>query len=139
MSFNTGRGFPLPLIRDEWDPLLMRDILQLVAQELGKVPEPFKAPTLLNSWVNYDAAYNPAGYYKDPWGRVHLRGAVKNGTAIGTAIFTLAAGYRPPFRQLHVVDSNNAHGRVDVLADGTVLGVAGSTAWVSLDGISFRT
>lgn len=94
------------------------------------------APSFLNSWVNYDTTYNDAGYFKDTVGVVHLRGLVKNGT-IGTAIFTLPAGYRPIRRQLFTTSSNGALGRCDVEANGNVLANAGNNAWFSLDGLTF--
>jgi hypothetical protein len=99
--------------------------------------ENWQTPSLLNAWVNYASGYNPAGYFLDKSGIVHLRGLVRSGT-VGAAIFTLPAGYRPPFRELHMVMSNGAVARCDVLVDGSVTAVTGSNAWFSLDGITFR-
>jgi len=91
-----------------------------------------------NGWRNYSNTYNPAGYFKDSMGIVHLRGLVKLG-AIRKHIFTLPAGYRPARRELHVACTyNNTSGRVDVLTNGQVLPWAGSNKWISLDGITFR-
>ena len=100
--------------------------------------EAFIAPTFLNSWVNFDATtFNAAGYYKDGFGIVHLRGLVKTGT-VALAIFTLPAGYRPVKTELFSVVSNNAFGRVDVDTGGNVILTIGSNAFASLDGITFR-
>lgn len=92
-----------------------------------------------NSWVNFDAD-RPAGYYRDR-GRVYLTGIIKSGTLTATA-FTLPTGYRPlvggTAQLTFAVDSNVAHGSVFVFADGRVVPQAGSNAYVSLDGISFR-
>ena len=99
---------------------------------------------LVNNWVVYDSSFNPAQYFKDSQGIVHLRGLIKGGTVsvdynnAGLA-FTLPEGYRPPYRQLHGVCTHpNAIGRVDILSDGRVIVQAGNNLWVSLDGISFR-
>ena len=56
--------------------------------------EDWNAPSLINSWVNYGGAYDTAGYYIDPYGVVHLKGALKTGTS-GTVAFVLPTGYRP--------------------------------------------
>lgn len=95
-------------------------------------------PALLNSWVNFGAGFTDAAYFKDPNGFVHLRGLVKNGTGIPTVIFTLPLGYRPGQDSIFAVLSNNALGRVNVLASGDVQAFAGSTVWVQLDGITFK-
>ncbi|HRI15467.1 MAG TPA: hypothetical protein PLX89_20920 [Verrucomicrobiota bacterium] len=39
--------------------------------------EDWKVPTLNDPWVNYSHEYNPAGYFRDSMGMVHLRGLVK--------------------------------------------------------------
>lgn len=98
----------------------------------------FAAPTLLNSWVNYGIGLSPAGYYKDPYGRVHLKGTIKSGTVTsGTVLFTLPAGFRPLETLIFPVDSNNAHGRVNVQANGDVVIILGNATHLSLSGISF--
>ena len=89
------------------------------------------------TWTNFGSGYNDAGYYKDPLGVVHLRGLVKSGT-IGTGIFTLPSGYRPPNIQVHAVASNAAFGYLDISTAGVVRPLVGNTTWVSLDGITFR-
>lgn len=57
-------------------------------------PPVWIAPTLLNSWTNAGGPYNPAGYFKDILGFVHLRGVIANGVG-GAVFFNLPAGYRP--------------------------------------------
>lgn len=100
----------------------------------------FTAPTLLNSWVNFGGVYSNAGYYKDPLGRVHLRGLVKNGT-IPADIFVLPTGFRPSGSLLFRTYSDN--GAADVLAvvnieaDGSVVALRGNNAAWGLNGISF--
>jgi hypothetical protein len=95
-------------------------------------------PAFQNSWVNYAVgSFLAAGFYKDPWGRVHLQGLVANGAAPISTIFTLPGGYRPQYGTLFVAYANGL-GRVDVGANGAVQLVNGSTAFVQLDGLSFR-
>ncbi|MEZ4453502.1 MAG: hypothetical protein R3B09_28840 [Nannocystaceae bacterium] len=102
--------------------------------------QPWQAPAFTQGWTNYDAYYNPAGYYLDKQGTVHLRGLVRSGTAGWEAtIFVLPGGYRPSYRQLFVVcTAENVVGRVDINPDGRVIPVSVNNAWVSLDSISFR-
>ena len=96
------------------------------------------APTLGNSWVNFGLTFATAGYYKDNFGIVHLRGIVKSGT-IGTAIFTLDVGYRPVAEENFPTVSNETFGFINVSSTGVVKCSVGDNAWVSLSGISFRT
>jgi len=98
------------------------------------------APTLLNSWVNYDAAnYANAGYAKTADGIVHLRGSIKDGVAsAGTTLFTLPTGFRPTKRHQFAVVADGAIEVVDVATNGdVVLGTASSATWLSLSGIAF--
>ena len=96
-------------------------------------------PGFDNSWVNWGAPNFDAGYWKDPFGFVHLQGVIKSGT-VGDSSFTLPPGLRPaatagPF----IVLSNGAAGRVDVGADGTVTPISPSdNTYVSLQGIYFQ-
>ena len=48
------------------------------------------------------------------------------------------SGYRPPNIQVHAVASNAAFGYLDISTAGVVRPLVGNTAWVSLDGITFR-
>lgn len=98
------------------------------------------APTLATGWVNYLNGYNPAGYFRDKQGIVHLRGLVRktSGAISGERIFTLPEGYQPEFRELRVVISMDLLGRCDIDNAGQVLIIRGDAGWFSLDGISFR-
>jgi hypothetical protein len=82
------------------------------------------------SWVDYGSTYAGARYRKIN-NVVYIEGMVKNGT-IGQSIFTLPVGYRPYARIIMATVSNNALGRIDVLADGTVLPQAGNSSWFSI-------
>jgi hypothetical protein len=100
-------------------------------------------PAFENGWTNFGPAqYETAGFYKDPLGVVHLKGTVAAGV-IGT-IFTLPVGYRPGKSQFFAAPAGTAYGEVLVrgLSEGAAAGRvhfnAGSTNFVSLNGVSFR-
>lgn len=96
------------------------------------------APTLLNSWVNSGGSSQTAGYWKDPFGDVHLQGLIKDGT-VGTSAFTLPLGYRPTKNETFAVIANGSANFVGVNSDGTVpISVTASNVYVSLAGITFR-
>lgn len=119
---------------------VIRDMLQRleILERSSGGNEDYVAPTLLNSWVNFDTdTHNEAGYFRSQDGIVYLRGLIKSGT-VGQTAFTLPAGYRPTRRMICVAISNGAIGRVDIEADGSVVINAGNNTYVSLDGISFR-
>lgn len=97
---------------------------------------------LTNSWVTYDAdpgGWSAPGYMRDHNGFVHLRGLMKNGT-VGSAMFTLPAGYRPTGGDLLISTiSNGAVGRIKIGTNGQVVPESpSSNAWVALDGITFK-
>jgi hypothetical protein len=127
-------------------------------------PPPTPTPATLNydqqtsfhdGWRNVDG-YGAATYYRDDEGIVHLDGVVQSSDYLPfgpppptqnycgqdearSRILTLPAGYRPAAREVFAVDSDNQHGRVDVLATGEVICESGAgDKYVSLDGISFR-
>ena len=97
------------------------------------------APTLLNSWVNYDAAnFSNAGYVKDNEGFVHLRGVV--GSGVAATVFTLPSGFRPARRAIFSVVGNDLFARVDVATTGDVVVIVGAGGTLlQLDGITFDT
>ena len=103
--------------------------------------EEMQTPTLVNSWVNYLSGYAPAAYYKDKEGRVHLSGLIKSGQpSLTLPAFTLPLGYRPSTSgtQIFSVTGSTEASRVDVLANGQVMVIIGTSSFVSLSGISFR-
>lgn len=96
-------------------------------------------PAFTNAWVNYAPGSAEAAFWKDATGLVHVQGLIKSGT-VGQAAFTLPPGYRPTTQHPFGTVSNGAIGRVDVMADGTVVPASPSNnAWVALDGMTFRT
>ncbi|MGZ5025730.1 MAG: hypothetical protein ACXWE9_01045 [Methylobacter sp.] len=113
--------------------------IKTVSYTLAVNRSQWRNAVLINSWVIFSSEYNPAQYFKDDNGVVWLRGLVKSGV-VGQPIFVLPEGFRPTYRQLHVVCvNNNTVGRVDITPDGNVWSISGSNGWVSLDSIAFRS
>lgn len=76
---------------------------------------PWSTPTLKNGWIQYTANTGsyPIQYGKDAIGTVNIRGAVSSGVVgSSTPVFTLPAGFRPPFPHLFI-------GVSSVATDGT--------------------
>ena len=120
-----------------WRAMLSKAVNTLLTVEDWREVGDTGEPAFANSWVNYDTGFATCAFYKDPWGRVHIKGLVKSGT-LDTTIFTLPAGYRPSLELIFTSNENGSFGRVDVFADGTIKQVDGaSTTWISLN-ISFR-
>ncbi len=95
------------------------------------------APVLLNSWVNYDATYEPAGYYLDRK-RVFIKGFIKNGV-MNVTLFNLPVGFRPPLGLVTTAITAGGLATVEIRANGDVAIIAnGTNVWVSLSNLSFR-
>jgi len=96
-------------------------------------------PAFQNSWVNLNTTtHSTAAFYKDPFGRVHLKGVIKDGT-LDVAAFTLPAGYRPSVINIFGTVATNLIGRINIQSNGNVIIATPTTnTWVALDGISFR-
>ncbi|MEH3052384.1 MAG: hypothetical protein PGN13_00050 [Patulibacter minatonensis] len=113
----------------------------------GTLPaiEAWKAIPLVNNWANLGNGYEEAGYRKDPFGVVHLRGVIRrvDGAPTGIQIATLPEGYRPARSRTFSVEAGMpaaTPARVDVHASGELGWAAGPTGepdYTSLDGISF--
>lgn len=97
-------------------------------------------PAFANSWTNYGGAYAPAGFYKDPGGLVHLRGAVKSGSSPSATVFTLPAGYLPSHTVVQPsVASGGTLAAIEITSAGVVAAsTGGSATFMALDGITFR-
>lgn len=117
------------------------------------------APGAEVGWRSRGASFGGVAYFRDNQGVVHLSGVAQSFWNISPGaphgppaqnlcgysdpslevIFVLPAGDRPGAHEIFGVDSNSAHGRIDVLSDGEVVCVQGSgDQYVSLDGITFR-
>jgi hypothetical protein len=102
-----------------------------------------------NCWQNLVSSFNTVGFYKDPYGVVHLKGAAQciapgNCGVPESVIFTLPEGYRPPAREAQLgvfsfIDPGFAQLQVTSTGEVTAgLNVPETLGWVSLDGITFR-
>ncbi len=110
-------------------------------------PEGLHAITFQNGWSDYGLNQNPAGFYKDSFGIVHLSGGMHSGT-LGVTAFALPAGYRPSGVSVFPVISSTGGGGAGAVVpadlsvtgfDGTVVvETGGNNAFVGLDGITFR-
>jgi len=104
------------------------------------IMEDWIAPSFENSWVDYNVTtHNQCMYMKDSLGVVFIKGLAKNGSSATATIFTLPVGYRPLERTILTTFSNGAAARLNIEPTGEVAGSTGaSTAWLGIDGISFR-
>lgn len=120
----------------------------------GTYPNPFIAPAepvhLVGAagqpqfdvdWTNAGPGFQPAGFYKDPFGTVHLQGDVQRTTGNDATIFQLPPGYCPvggieDFPAYG--DGGTAAGVAVRSSDCTVVFVAGTTTFIGLGAISFR-
>lgn len=100
-------------------------------------PNAKNAPTLINSWVDFGGAYGASAYWRDEQNTIHLTGLIKSGTS-GTVAFVLPIEFRPSATLQFATVSNGVFGQVAIDTAGNVT-VTGSTANLSLDGISFTS
>lgn len=97
-----------------------------------KVQPPWINAVMQNSWVTNDST--PLAYQKDNMGYVHIRGSITGGgTANGTVIATLPAGYRPQFARHYNIAAytNTTYTPCEIVinTDGTIVINAGSGVW----------
>jgi hypothetical protein len=126
-------------------------------REVGTVGQPQFDSTCLpdppcHFWANYGGNYAHVAFYKDPLGVVHLKGTAicteisgNCGAGAFQLIFTLPAGFIPAADEYFAVPGSDSYGQILVLgqAEGVSAGqviarVGVSTAYMSLDGITFR-
>ena len=89
-----------------------------IAGKASKTQPSFTNATLTNGWV---AGSSAPGYFKDEFGIVHLRGAIKSGTT-SVAAFTLPSGSRPAVTCVFpVIDGANLVAQCSVGTDGNVV------------------
>ena len=139
---------PLPL-PDPQLPGNPQDALQSIQRNFEALAQALTAPSewasvsYVNNFADYGSPYAAVGYYKDPFGRVHLRGAMEktSGSAPASA-FTLPAGFRPTETEAFLVLNSPTLNRSAVLViapSGTVtMEYLNATAFISLSGVSFR-
>lgn len=93
-------------------------------------------PYLDNSWVGVED--HPPGYWKDPFGRVHLLGRIKDGL-INSAFTQLHPGCWPEKLEHLRTQSSFTLGRIDVWTDGSLVPMPpASNLEIILDGLVFR-
>lgn len=96
---------------------------------------PLWAPLILKGgWTDYAQGFTTAAYTKTKAGVVMLKGLVRGGTG---DIGTLPPDYAPEKVIMFPTSTNQAAGRLDIRADGTVDAEVGNTAWFSLDGTAY--
>lgn len=110
---------------------------KIIATKAASALDAWTTPTLLNSWVNFGGGFFNAGFYKDPFGIVHLRGVIASGV-LAQAAFVLPAGYIPTSTVMVGVNSNDAMGRLHIDTTGQVIPRIGSNVFFTLDSITFR-
>lgn len=104
-------------------------------------PYEWQSPTFTNSWDNVGGSYYNAGYVKDAWNKVFLRGRIDTG-ASGSAAFTLPEEFRPN-GTIQFVCGGTAGGSpavayVSITSSGVLTPtISGAGIEVSLDGICF--
>lgn len=122
-----------------------RGALRWALDPLGQgvsMPDNWRRPTLLNSFVDGSLPNAPVRYMRDAAGIVRLQGVASKAGAYasypGTKICQLPDGFRPAYELSFGGQNVNGTGgaRVDVKSDGGVYVVGGSNFAV-LDGITF--
>jgi prepilin-type N-terminal cleavage/methylation domain-containing protein len=95
--------------------------------------------SLTNGWVVYNASSNATPQYtKAADGIVTLKGLIKSGTTTnGVVLTTLPVGYRPSGIITLATICDDLPCRIDIQADGDVLGRGISATWTSLSGLNF--
>ena len=89
-----------------------------IAGKASKTQPSFTNATLTNGWV---AGSSAPGYFKDEFGIVHLRGAIKSGTT-SVAAFVLPSGNRPTVTCVFpVIDGANLVAQCSVDTAGNVV------------------
>lgn len=132
----SGKGIAFGKVseKDRMEIALDIELTGALIQEQKQTPE------LLNGWANFSTDYEPASYWKDKNGIVHISGVIKDGVIEnGTVLFQLPENYRPDKQEIFATISYNAMCQIDVKTDGSVcVQYGGNTNWLSLCGISFK-
>lgn len=96
-------------------------------------PTAWTAVTFQNGWSNFGGGYQAAQYRKIG-DVVQVRGLIKSGT-VGSAAFTLPAGFRPVLDESRAVISNGVFGALYINAAGIVTPFVGSNVSFQVDAI----
>jgi hypothetical protein len=95
-------------------------------------------PPFVNGWANEDPTDVSAGFYRDPYGIVHIQGAVQRATGSGGEIFFLPPAYRPGKNAIVGVWCNSGLQIVVVRPNGEVSVTGPFVQSCTLDGVTFR-
>jgi prepilin-type N-terminal cleavage/methylation domain-containing protein len=95
--------------------------------------------SLQNGWVVFNSTSNATPQYtKAADGIVTLKGLIKSGTTTNGVVLTnLPFGYRPSATITLASICDELPCRIDIQADGDVLGRSVSASWTSLSGLNF--
>jgi hypothetical protein len=100
----------------------------------------FIPATFQNAWINYGNGYGGAGFTKDEFGWVTVKGMIYNGILPGAA-FVLPVGYRPSELLRFSAQAHNGTaivlGAIDISPSGNVTVAYGGNTWVVLNNIRF--
>ncbi|BCS54789.1 hypothetical protein [Geobacter sp. SVR] len=92
----SGQQISLQIATDSVPGALTAADHATFAAKAATALEAITAPALLNSWTNVGGGEQPAQYYKDNFGIVHVEGLLStSGTSSATVAFNLPVGYRP--------------------------------------------
>lgn len=137
VDYTNCAGLVIGSNQTTWVKFAFGGTLGLTITPNGIEQQSVLAPTLINTWANSGGSYADAGYWKDPNGNVHLRGAVTGGTA-GSVAFVLPAGYRPALTAMFPGIGNSAATNTYVAVDSAGNVTLGAVGRMHLDGIIFR-
>jgi len=91
-----------------------------------------------NSWVNYGSGYPAAAFRKDAFGYVHLKGFIRNGTAVDTTtMITMPTGYKVGSTRHIAAIGASAAGHIKLTTSGIAYGGGTGNGWITLDNISY--
>lgn len=118
------------------------ECLGLFTADAGIAIPLLTAPSLINSWANSGGGALSAGFWKDPFGVVHMQGLITGGASTSTA-FVLPVGARPTatatYPSRYDITGKGANVAVDSSGNVKCYMQTGHDGIISLDGMSFRT
>jgi Tfp pilus assembly protein PilV len=101
---------------------------------------------LQGGWQDYASGYSPHAFTKTKENIIVLKGLIKSGPATWDSVIgTLPVGYRPAQRLIMFTNtydaganpSDSGDGRIDILPNGEIHFMNGTSTWIALDGITF--
>jgi hypothetical protein len=146
LKVNSTAGKATNLNADKLDGQDSAAFAPKAVENWHEVGAPGEPAFTSSGWTNFGSPHTTAGFYKDPYGVVHLKGLVKwtGGGHVADCVtpFVLPQGYRPAAREIHPSLKNDTLVQIDILTDGSVSACGGQALnngdWFALDGISFR-